>query len=157
MSSIKDGVLSLRHMDMSQRIISATPRHVFSDAHAYNINSTSINSDGETFLSSDDLRINIWSQEVTNTCFSKWSDMLLYVHMIHMALILNINLPPPPISSFLLIRYCGYKTIQYGGVDRSHHFGHISPHPLPHDDVQHLQRGHQDVRHEDLCVMWSRL
>jgi hypothetical protein len=30
-----------------------------------------MNSDGETFLSADDLRINIWSAENVNTCFSK--------------------------------------------------------------------------------------
>lgn len=35
-------------------------KKVFSNAHAYHINSISLNSDGETFLSSDDLRINLW-------------------------------------------------------------------------------------------------
>eukprot|EP01025_Chloroclados_australasicus_P059495 TRINITY_DN7522_c0_g2_i1.p1 TRINITY_DN7522_c0_g2~~TRINITY_DN7522_c0_g2_i1.p1 ORF type:complete len:264 (-),score=16.89 TRINITY_DN7522_c0_g2_i1:326-1117(-) len=35
----------------------------------YHINSLSMNSDGETFLSADDLRINIWNIEVSNHSF----------------------------------------------------------------------------------------
>lgn len=37
------------------------PKKVFEGAHAYNINSISFNSDGETFISTDDLRINLWN------------------------------------------------------------------------------------------------
>eukprot|EP00210_Caulerpa_lentillifera_P008542 g8148.t1 len=43
---------------------------VFGNAHAYHINSISVNSDQETFLSSDDLRIHLWNLEVTNTTFN---------------------------------------------------------------------------------------
>eukprot|EP01106_Pelomyxa_sp_JSP_P001995 TRINITY_DN1300_c0_g1_i1.p1 TRINITY_DN1300_c0_g1~~TRINITY_DN1300_c0_g1_i1.p1 ORF type:complete len:342 (+),score=108.33 TRINITY_DN1300_c0_g1_i1:196-1221(+) len=39
----------------------ATARHVYGNAHAYHINSISVNSDQETFLSADDLRINLWN------------------------------------------------------------------------------------------------
>lgn len=54
----------------------ATPLHastkkVYSNAHAYHINSLATNSDGQTFVSSDDLRINWWNMEVSDTCFSK--------------------------------------------------------------------------------------
>ena len=35
----------------------------FKNAHEYHINSLSISSDAETFLSADDLRINIWNLE----------------------------------------------------------------------------------------------
>lgn len=49
----------------------AQPRRVFSNAHAYHINSISVNSDQETFLSADDLRINLWNLNVTNQSFSK--------------------------------------------------------------------------------------
>ncbi|KAG6477501.1 serine/threonine protein phosphatase 2A 55 kDa regulatory subunit B beta isoform-like isoform X1 [Zingiber officinale] len=45
-------------------------RRVYSHAHDYNINSLSINCDLETFLSADDLRINIWNLEVSNQCFN---------------------------------------------------------------------------------------
>lgn len=40
--------------------IGVKQRRVFSGAHAYNINSISFNCDGETFISTDDLRINLW-------------------------------------------------------------------------------------------------
>ena len=36
-------------------------KRVFANAHTYHINSISPNSDDETFLSADDLRINVWS------------------------------------------------------------------------------------------------
>lgn len=51
----------------------ATParcRKVYAHAHDFNINSISMNSDGETFLSGDDLRINLWNLEVSNQCFN---------------------------------------------------------------------------------------
>ncbi|RHY29306.1 hypothetical protein DYB32_005244 [Aphanomyces invadans] len=38
----------------------ATTKKVFANAHTYHINSIALNSDGETFLSADDLRINLW-------------------------------------------------------------------------------------------------
>jgi len=43
---------------------------VFANAHAYHINSISPNCDGETFISSDDLRINLWNLEITNQSFN---------------------------------------------------------------------------------------
>ncbi|CAF4264515.1 unnamed protein product [Rotaria sp. Silwood2] len=52
-------------------MVEATPKRVFSNAHTYHINSISLNSDQETFLSADDLRINLWHAEVTNQSFSK--------------------------------------------------------------------------------------
>ncbi|XP_057951477.1 serine/threonine protein phosphatase 2A 55 kDa regulatory subunit B beta isoform-like [Malania oleifera] len=45
-------------------------RKVYAHAHDYNINSISNNSDGETFISSDDLRINLWNLEISNQCFN---------------------------------------------------------------------------------------
>jgi serine/threonine-protein phosphatase 2A regulatory subunit B len=45
------------------------PQKVFEGAHAYNINSVAFNSDGETFVSSDDLRINLWNINVSNEAF----------------------------------------------------------------------------------------
>jgi serine/threonine-protein phosphatase 2A regulatory subunit B len=40
-------------------------------AHTYHINSISINSDGETYISADDLRVNLWNLEVSDQSFSK--------------------------------------------------------------------------------------
>jgi len=45
------------------------PKKVFEGAHAYNINSVSFNSDGETFISTDDLRINLWNLGITIEAF----------------------------------------------------------------------------------------
>jgi serine/threonine-protein phosphatase 2A regulatory subunit B len=43
---------------------------VYANAHTYHINSISVNSDQATFLSADDLRINLWDLEVTNRSFN---------------------------------------------------------------------------------------
>lgn len=43
----------LRPMEL---MVEASPRRIFANAHTYHINSISINSDGETYLSADDLR-----------------------------------------------------------------------------------------------------
>jgi serine/threonine-protein phosphatase 2A regulatory subunit B len=49
----------------------ATQKRVYSNAHTYHINSLSLNTDGETFISADDLRINWWNLDYPDTCFSK--------------------------------------------------------------------------------------
>ncbi|KAJ1279995.1 hypothetical protein BS78_04G198300 [Paspalum vaginatum] len=49
---------------------SAKCRRVFGRAHQFNIHSISNNCDGETFVSADDLRINLWHLEVTTQCFN---------------------------------------------------------------------------------------
>ncbi|XP_010248550.1 PREDICTED: serine/threonine protein phosphatase 2A 55 kDa regulatory subunit B beta isoform-like isoform X3 [Nelumbo nucifera] len=45
-------------------------RKIYAHAHDFNINSISNNSDGEIFVSADDLRINLWNLEVSNQCFN---------------------------------------------------------------------------------------
>lgn len=52
----------------SQR--TAVPRRIFANAHAYHINSISLNTDGETFISADDLRINLWNLEISDQSFN---------------------------------------------------------------------------------------
>uniref|UniRef100_A0A8C8C3D4 Serine/threonine-protein phosphatase 2A 55 kDa regulatory subunit B n=1 Tax=Oncorhynchus tshawytscha TaxID=74940 RepID=A0A8C8C3D4_ONCTS len=60
-------ITALRPMDL---MVEATPRRVFSNAHTYHINSISVNSDYETYMSTDDLRINLWNLEITNRSFN---------------------------------------------------------------------------------------
>ncbi|KAG6782081.1 hypothetical protein POTOM_011469 [Populus tomentosa] len=48
----------------------ASCRRVYAHAHDYHINSISNNSDGETFISADDLRINLWNLEISNQSFN---------------------------------------------------------------------------------------
>lgn len=51
-------------------VVKAHPRMVYSNGHIYHINSLSLNSDGETFLTSDDLRINLWHLGHNHECFN---------------------------------------------------------------------------------------
>jgi serine/threonine-protein phosphatase 2A regulatory subunit B len=48
----------------------ASCRRVYSNAHAYHVNSISVNPDGATFLSADDLRINLWSLDNAKLSFN---------------------------------------------------------------------------------------
>merc|ERR1712088_968320 len=57
----------LRPMEL---MVEASPRRIFANAHTYHINSISVNSDGETYLSADDLRINLWHMEITDQSFN---------------------------------------------------------------------------------------
>ncbi|KAF8217201.1 WD40-repeat-containing domain protein [Mycena galopus ATCC 62051] len=51
-------------------IVAAVPRKVYANAHAYHIHSISVNSDQETYISADDLRINLWNLNVHDQCFN---------------------------------------------------------------------------------------
>jgi len=62
--------LIVPHYEPMDLIIEASPKKVFSNAHMYHINSISINSDDETYLSADDLRINLWNLEITDRSFN---------------------------------------------------------------------------------------
>eukprot|EP00091_Calanus_sinicus_P008469 TRINITY_DN2056_c0_g1_i5.p1 TRINITY_DN2056_c0_g1~~TRINITY_DN2056_c0_g1_i5.p1 ORF type:complete len:299 (-),score=57.90 TRINITY_DN2056_c0_g1_i5:52-948(-) len=57
----------LRPMEL---MVEASPRRIFANAHTYHINSISVNSDQETYLSADDLRINLWHMEITDQSFN---------------------------------------------------------------------------------------
>ncbi len=48
----------------SEVMLASRTKRVYANAHTYHINSISVNSDQETFLSADDLRINLWNLEV---------------------------------------------------------------------------------------------
>lgn len=45
-------------------------RRTYKNAHAYHVNSLSVSSDCETFLSADDLRVNLWKIDRHETCFT---------------------------------------------------------------------------------------
>lgn len=51
-------------------VVAAVPRRTYANAHAYHINSISVNSDGETFISADDLRINLWNLNIQDQSFN---------------------------------------------------------------------------------------
>jgi len=60
-------------MTQQDNIIAAVPRKVYANAHAYHIHSISVNSDQETYISADDLRINLWNLNISDQSFSEWS------------------------------------------------------------------------------------
>lgn len=57
-------------MMFQENIIAALPRKVYANAHAYHIHSISVNSDQETFISADDLRVNLWNLGISNQSFN---------------------------------------------------------------------------------------
>ncbi|GAA28215.2 protein phosphatase 2 (formerly 2A) regulatory subunit B [Clonorchis sinensis] len=50
--------------------VESRPRRMYANAHMYHINAISLNCDQETFLSADDLRINLWHLDVSNQSFT---------------------------------------------------------------------------------------
>jgi serine/threonine-protein phosphatase 2A regulatory subunit B len=64
--------LRLPRMTTHDSITAAVPRKVYANAHAYHINSISVNSDGETYISADDLRINLWNLNISDQSFSEF-------------------------------------------------------------------------------------
>ncbi|KAF5097643.1 hypothetical protein D0Z00_002326 [Geotrichum galactomycetum] len=62
--------LALPRMTLHDTIIAATPRRIYANAHTYHINSISVNSDGETYISADDLRINLWNLGIADQSFN---------------------------------------------------------------------------------------
>jgi len=64
------GQLVIPKLSTKQTVVAAAPRRIFANAHAYHINSIALNSDGETFISSDDLRINLWNLGISDQSFN---------------------------------------------------------------------------------------
>eukprot|EP01110_Echinostelium_bisporum_P012187 TRINITY_DN64_c0_g1_i1.p1 TRINITY_DN64_c0_g1~~TRINITY_DN64_c0_g1_i1.p1 ORF type:complete len:454 (+),score=115.69 TRINITY_DN64_c0_g1_i1:113-1474(+) len=62
--------LKVPKIQLRETVVTAQARKVYANAHAYHINSISVNSDGETYMSSDDLRINLWNLAVSDQSFN---------------------------------------------------------------------------------------
>ncbi|CCC68531.1 hypothetical protein NCAS_0B04470 [Naumovozyma castellii] len=62
--------LKLPQLSQHDKIIAAAPKRIYSNAHTYHINSISTNSDQETFISADDLRINLWNLDIPDQSFN---------------------------------------------------------------------------------------
>ncbi|KAG0335341.1 protein phosphatase 2A regulatory subunit cdc55 [Podila horticola] len=67
---VPNGSLQLPKLTHHDSIVAAVPRKVYANAHAYHINSISINSDAETYISADDLRINLWNLDISDQSFN---------------------------------------------------------------------------------------
>jgi len=64
------GALRLPRVVASEPVLVARCRRAFSSAHAYHINSLSVSSDSATFISADDLRVNLWDPEASSSSFT---------------------------------------------------------------------------------------
>ncbi|XP_071948580.1 serine/threonine-protein phosphatase 2A 55 kDa regulatory subunit B delta isoform-like isoform X1 [Antedon mediterranea] len=62
--------LRIPHSTPMELMVEASPRRIFANAHTYHINSISVNSDVETYISADDLRINLWHLGITDQSFN---------------------------------------------------------------------------------------
>lgn len=56
----------------SEPVVEPNLRRIFANAHTFHINSISVNSDQETFISADELRINLWNLEITDESFGNF-------------------------------------------------------------------------------------
>lgn len=70
LSATQSRLLRLPRLVYHDTIVAAVPRKIYANAHAYHINSLSVNSDQETYISADDLRINMWNLGVSDKSFS---------------------------------------------------------------------------------------
>ncbi|XP_040949673.1 serine/threonine protein phosphatase 2A 55 kDa regulatory subunit B beta isoform isoform X7 [Gossypium hirsutum] len=68
--STNDKTIKFWKVTSQETNLVARCRRVYAHAHDYHINSVSNNSDGETFISADDLRINLWNLEISNQSFN---------------------------------------------------------------------------------------
>uniref|UniRef100_A0A7S2ZA11 Serine/threonine-protein phosphatase 2A 55 kDa regulatory subunit B n=2 Tax=Rhodosorus marinus TaxID=101924 RepID=A0A7S2ZA11_9RHOD len=62
--------LTIPRIQGREAIISSNCTRSFANAHTYHINSVSVSSDEETFLSADDLRVNLWHLEKGESGFN---------------------------------------------------------------------------------------
>ena len=62
--------MGMMQVTSTEMVMTSRCRKVYSNAHTYHINSISLSSDRETFLSADDLRINLWHLDTHSTSFN---------------------------------------------------------------------------------------
>lgn len=149
---VPNGSLQLPKLTHHDSIVAAVPRKVYANAHAYHINSISINSDAETYISADDLRINLWNLDISDQSFSKWA--LVVSTRTVMKPCIDTSFAPPCVSfSISPPRHCRHQASQHGGADRSYHCCRIPPSSLQLVYVQQQQRNHQVERHERICSL----
>lgn len=144
--------LRLPRLTQHDSIVAAVPRKVYANAHAYHINSISINSDQETYISADDLRINLWNLNISDQSFSEYT-FQSRVEVLGCArgqaafrrdeAELTVAVP----SSSTLCRHCGHQADQHGGADRGHHRCRVPPDTLQPVHVLVLKGNHQARRH----------
>lgn len=128
-------------LNLEPPVVQPSLRRLFANAHTFHINSVSVNSDQETFISADELRINLWNLEVTDESFGTNSNCVFTSFFFS--------------SQFLFCSDCRYQTIEHGGTDRGDQCGRIPPTTLQHSGLFHQQGSDQTVRHARGGPLWS--
>ena len=57
-------------VDSTEVVLAARCRRKYANAHTYHINSIALSSDQETFITADDLRVNLWHLDVSDQAFN---------------------------------------------------------------------------------------
>eukprot|EP00040_Diaphanoeca_grandis_P009977 m.51103 g.51103 ORF g.51103 m.51103 type:complete len:443 (-) comp21397_c0_seq1:37-1365(-) len=69
-SDTDESVVTIPNLRKQEVRTDSRVKRVFANAHAYHINSISANTDDETFISADDLRVNLWNLAVNDQSFN---------------------------------------------------------------------------------------
>lgn len=67
---LQKGKLVLPRSKVVNESVEGRCKNYFKGAHEYHINSINLSADGENFLSSDEVRINIWNLNSNNTVYN---------------------------------------------------------------------------------------
>ena len=67
---LSKGKLQIPRSKLLGESVEGTCKRLYKGAHDFHINSVSLNPDGETFLSVDDLRINLWNLQDANEVYN---------------------------------------------------------------------------------------
>ena len=131
--------LRLPKLQNHNKVYAHVPRRVYANAHAYHINSISLNTDGETFISADDLRINLWNLDISDQSFSMCTRRPRRGGK-------EAPLASPGAAELTawrvckkyclgggvaaIRRHCGHQAAQHGGADRGCDGHRVPPEPL---------------------------
>jgi hypothetical protein len=135
-------------MAQQDNIIAAVPRKVYSNAHAYHIHSISVNSDQETYISADDLRINLWNLNISDQSFSECGRVLCCIF------------------TDSVDRHRRHQTREHGRANRSHNSDRVPSDTLQFVHVLELKKQYQArgyarfraVRSAiKVCVAWRHI
>lgn len=138
-------------------MVEASPRRVFSNAHTYHINSISVNSDQETYMSADDLRINLWHLEITDQSFSILAcsppplfSQLYHVYMTggHLSHLLCFCL------DHCSLRHRWHQACQHGRTHRGDHSRWVPPFRVQRVCLQQQQGDHPVVWYAVTSALW---
>lgn len=67
---IIDGHFNLAQVASTEVVLAARCRRKYANAHTYHVNSIALSSDQETFITADDLRVNLWHLDISDQAFN---------------------------------------------------------------------------------------